>query len=341
MGKGTITREAGLLTIFSFVMIILGGQNLLTSIPLISRGEVGGVPGSPEQDEFFHHRFNGGLWTTTAIIEVVTGVYTLMMAVLYLATGKAQPQLTQFSIFLQLLNWFQYCIWNIVEPSFKLARLTNETVPHPAFSVYDYKGLGAVGIIATCAYTAALQLQLMFETIEFHAANNHKPSPLPTKWIAFLMNFILLWGSVAMIAFECRVYALTIDYRCILPNSFITSNCQKLDPPLFISPAVTTYPALPLVAALCQCLLAIWGLFRVLTVSESAEDGGFSVFGPVTMLVFLITLGLHVYPSLGATTTYNFFLGWNLSAFVPFILSVAIWDAKYVVDLTQDEHDFQ
>lgn len=174
----------------------------------------------------------------------------------------------------------------------------------------------------------------MLETLEFHSANNRKDSPLPPKWVCVIMNLILLAGAAGIIAFESRVYDRTDDFRCTF------GNCQKLDPPLFVSPVMTVYPALPLVSGICQALLALWGLARCFTINESGGEGGYSIFGPVTFLVFLITIGLHVIPALGTTTTHNWFLGWNLSAFVPFILSVALWDSKNIVALTQDEHDF-
>jgi hypothetical protein len=201
-------------------------------------------------------------------------------------------------------------------------------------SLPDQDQIGIIAILATSAYCAALQLQLMLETLEFHSANNRKDSALPPKWVALIMNVILLCGAGTMIALESRIYDRTDSYRCVF------GNCQKLPEPYFVSPVMTVYPALPLVSAIAQALLAIWGIVRCFTVSESSGDGGYSIFGPITFLVFLITLGLHVIPSLGTTTTHNWFLGWNLSAFVPFILSVAIWDAKNVVALTQDEHDF-
>lgn len=203
-----------------------------------------------------------------------------------------------------------------------------------ALSTPDYSQLSTVGLLATSAYCAALQLQLMVETLEFHAANNRKKSSLPPKWIALVFNLILLTGGSMMIALESRLYDRTDEFRCTF------GNCQKLDPPLFISPVMTVYPALPLVAAILHVLLAIWGIVRCFTIKESKADGGFTMFGPITFFILLVTIGLHVLPALGTTTTHNWFLGWNLSAFVPFILSVAIWDAKNIVSQTQDEHDF-
>jgi len=328
MGKGTVTREAGFLSLFSFVMIILGGQNLLLSIPIVDSGFGSGQNG-PDL-----YVFPGGLLVSMAAIEVVSGITALLCAVLYLASTKAHPLLVYFCLFMQVVNWIQYVVWCIAAPAYKLDKLQADEVSHPALSGPDYDQLGIIGIITTCAYCAALQLQLLLETIEFHYANNRKDSPLSPKWMCFVMNCILLWGATGIIAFESRLYDRTDEFRCTF------GNCQELDPFLFIFPVLTNYPVLPLVAGIAQALLAVWGLFRVFTVSESTSDGGFSAFGPVTFIVFMLTLGLQIIPSTGMSVSHNWFLGWDLSVFVPFILSVAIWDAKLVVAVTQDEHDF-
>lgn len=104
-------------------MIILGGQNLLISIPAIQAGDAGGHNGP---DTWL---FPGGLLTATAAIEVVTGLVTFIMAFLYLATMKAHPLLTYLSLLLQTLNWFQYFVWCVAEPAYKISKLRPSDPP--------------------------------------------------------------------------------------------------------------------------------------------------------------------------------------------------------------------
>jgi hypothetical protein len=108
-------------------MIILGGQNLLYSIPTVhpSGGENG-----PEA-----YLFPGGLLTATAAIEVVTGLVTFIMAFLYLATTFAHPLLTFFSLFMQTINWFQYFVWCIAYPAYKIDKM-KELSPGRYLRVY-------------------------------------------------------------------------------------------------------------------------------------------------------------------------------------------------------------
>lgn len=125
-----VTREAGFLAVFSFVMIILGGQNLLISIPTIQAGDAGGHEGP---DIWL---FPGGLMTATAAIEVVTGLVTFIMAFLYLATTTAHPLLTYFSLFMQTLNWFQYFVWCVAEPAYRINKL-REFDPPPHIGAFN------------------------------------------------------------------------------------------------------------------------------------------------------------------------------------------------------------
>jgi len=324
MGKGSMTRESGWMTLWGLLFLYTGCQKIVNVI-------------DTEQDftSITGDHFPTAVLLAGAIAEIIYGTLGFFVGFLYLVYGQENPIWTRYSVLTQFMGVFTFTVFVLAEPSWRAGHLP-DTFTLGNIDQSEYKGLLTNSIVGMSMYQLSLHIALLCSTLDFHNQQTKNVNYSSARGVAGLFNVISLIAGCSTLAMGARIHNLV---------DLCTFHCGRLFYPVYLIPFPVVWPTLFVCLGGVQILVALHGLVRIATKEGKSDDkGGLSLSTGLNILLWLLIITLSLLSNLGVdpSTDQTYQSWWAI--LVPLATSMCfcpvIYEAKYLTGKDFNTKDF-